>query len=245
MANQTTSKKKRTTAQGSTTSGPRPAATPETSHIPPPRAARRAELVKNQRAERRKRYQKQQRDWLLTKIGAGAVAVALLVGLGYAIYNYAEDRRLNVKPDGVQEFSYVGGDHTPQSGTPVEYTESPPVGGAHDSAWQNCRVYDQPIYNWHAVHSLEHGAVWITYQPNLPQEQINELRNKFDGQTFVLVSPYPDLQAPIVATSWNNQLELQSVDDERLDQFVRYFRQGPQTQEPNATCAGGTTVTRA
>ncbi|MGH2558055.1 MAG: DUF3105 domain-containing protein [Thermomicrobiales bacterium] len=245
MANQATPKKKRATAQGSATSGPQPVAAPDASHLQPRRAERRAELVKNQRTERRKRYQKQRRDWLLTKIGAGVIAIALLVGLGYAIYNYAEDRRLNVEPDGVQEFNYTGGNHTQTSGEPVEYTESPPVGGVHDGAWQNCGVYDQPIYNWHAVHSLEHGAVWITYRPDLPQDQIDELRDKFDGQTYVLVSPYPDLQAPIVATAWNNQLELESVDDERLDQFARYFRQGPQTLEPGAPCTGGTTTTQA
>jgi hypothetical protein len=241
MANQATSKKKRAT----TTASPQPVAATDTSHIQPPRAQRRAEIVKNQREERKKRYQKQQRDWMLTKIGAAVVAVALLVGLGFAIYNYAEDRQNNVKPEGVQEYSYAGGSHTQQSGTPVEYTESPPVGGEHDTAWQTCAVYDAPIYNWHAVHSLEHGAVWITYRPDLPQEQIDELKDKFEGQTYVLVSPYPDLQSPIVATAWNNQLELDSIDDERLDQFVNYFRQGPQTQEPGATCAGGTTVTQA
>ncbi len=51
---------------------------------------------------------------------------------------------------------------------PVTYTENPPVGGVHNPVWQNCGYYAAPIPNETAVHSLEHGAIWITYQPDLP-----------------------------------------------------------------------------
>jgi hypothetical protein len=143
----------------------------------------------------------------------------------------------------VQTFNYVGGQHTRMPDEPVEYTETPPVGGPHDSVWQNCGYYSQPIDNWHGVHSLEHGAVWITYRPDLPQEQIDELKQIAEKQTYILVSPYPDLPAPVVASAWNNQLQLDSANDSGLDQFVRYFRQGPQTPEPGAACSGGTSET--
>ena len=51
----------------------------------------------------------------------------------------------------------------------VELPVVPPVAGEHNAAWQNCtgNVYDAPIANEHAVHSLEHGAIWITYRPDL------------------------------------------------------------------------------
>ena len=52
-----------------------------------------------------------------------------------------------------------------------------------------------------AVHSLEHGAVWITYQPDLPQEQIEKLSDLAQRNRFVLVSPYPDLPAAVVASA--------------------------------------------
>lgn len=87
---------------------------------------------------------------------------------------------------------------------------------------------------------MEHGAVWITYQPDLPSDQVEVLRNLAHDNSYVLVSPYPDLPSPVVASAWGKQLTLDSANDPRLEQFVSAFRQGPQTPEPNASCTGGT-----
>ena len=89
------------------------------------------------------------------------------------------------------------------------------------------------------MHSLEHGAVWITYRPNLPNQQGDWLRQFAGRQTYVLVSPYPGLPAPVVASAWGHQLRLDSSGDPRLDQFVRAFRLGPQAPERGVVCTGG------
>ncbi len=124
--------------------------------------------------------------------------------------------------------------------TAVTYPQTPPVGGDHDQVWQNCGVYDQPVKNENGVHSLEHGAVWITYKPDLPADQVAKLADAAKGQAYVLVSPYPGLPAPVVASAWGKQVQLNSASDPRLDQFIRTFVQGPQTPEPGAACIGGT-----
>jgi hypothetical protein len=90
-----------------------------------------------------------------------------------------------------------------------------------------------------AVHSLEHGAVWITYRPDLPQNQVDQLRDLAQNQTYVLVSPRADLPSPVVASAWGKQLRLQSADDPDLERFIGAFRQGPQTPEQGAACTGG------
>ncbi|HET9966829.1 MAG TPA: DUF3105 domain-containing protein [Streptosporangiaceae bacterium] len=56
---------------------------------------------------------------------------------------------------------------------PVTYSGTPPVGGRHNATWMNCGIYDQPVPNERAVHNMEHGAIWITYQPSLPQAQVS------------------------------------------------------------------------
>ncbi|MBV9452505.1 MAG: DUF3105 domain-containing protein [Rubrobacter sp.] len=139
-------------------------------------------------------------------------------------------------PEGVESFSNLSRNHTTN---PVSYPQSPPVGGDHNPVWQNCGFYDKPIQNENGVHSLEHGAVWITYQPDLPSEQVDTLRKLAQSQDYILVSPYPDLPAPVVASAWGKQLQLDSTNDPRLEQFVSAFRLGPQTQEPGAPCTAG------
>src|SRR4051794_24207945 len=100
-------------------------------------------------------------------------------------------------PPGVVNYDVASRNHTPDN---VDYPQNPPVGGDHAPVWQNCGYYDTPVRNENAVHSLEHGAVWITYRPDLPQDQVNRLRQLAASQPYILVSPYPGLPAPIVAS---------------------------------------------
>jgi hypothetical protein len=138
--------------------------------------------------------------------------------------------------------SFYNLDHDRVKG-PVDYKQSPPVGGDHASIWQNCGFYSEPVRNETAVDSVEHEAVWITYRPGLPAEQVDKPRELATSKTYVLVSPYPDLQAPVVASAWGKQLRLDSAKDLHPKQFVATFRQGPQTPEPGTPCTGGTSKT--
>jgi Protein of unknown function (DUF3105) len=127
----------------------------------------------------------------------------------------------------------------------VIYDRSPPVGGAHAPVWLNCGIYDLPVANENAVHSLEHGSVWITYLPDLPQPELDALRTlvkaSYEGtERYVILSPHPGQSAPVVASAWGYQLTLQDSIDPRLKIFINYFRNGPQTLERGGRCTGGT-----
>ena len=135
---------------------------------------------------------------------------------------------------GVETFDVASADHTTDD---VDYPRNPPAGGPHDPSWQKCQVYDAPIRAEHAVHSQEHGAVWITYQPDLSEEDVEALAAYAEDQPYVLISPYPDLEAPVVASAWGAQLRLDDVADPRLRNFIdRYAGSGP---ERGATCDSG------
>lgn len=122
---------------------------------------------------------------------------------------------------------------------PIAYAQTPPVGGRHSPVWQNCGFYATPVADENAVHSLEHGAVWVTYRPGLDEAQIGELRNLAREQTYVLVNPHRSLPAAIVASSWGRQLRVASVDDARLARFVRAFRLSDRAPESGGPCTGG------
>lgn len=105
----------------------------------------------------------------------------------------------------------------------IEYDRDPPTNGDHAPLWQNCGFYSEPIDNRTAVHSMDHGVVWISYRPDLPADQMETLRG-YGDEEYVIVSPYPDLPAPVVATAWRVQLQLDGADDPRLRQFVEGFK---------------------
>ncbi len=174
------------------------------------------------------------RRWAIGGIG-GAIVAVVVVFLGYT---FIQDRQQDEDDEGllgeVQTYQ-VTRNHTPD---PVTYAQTPPVGGDHDQRWQNCGYYDAPLRNENAVHSLEHGAVWITYQQDLPAEQVAALREKANAG-YILVSPYVGLPTPVVASAWGVQIQLDSANDPALDAFIRAYKQGPQTPEPGAACTSG------
>jgi len=120
----------------------------------------------------------------------------------------------------------------------VQYARRPPTNGDHAPLWQNCGFYEKPIRDENAVHSLDHGAVWITYREELPEEQFDTLR-QLARERYVLVSPYPGQPAPVIAAAWRNQLRLDSADDPRLRQFVDQFRVTRTAPLSGNGCAGG------
>ncbi len=123
----------------------------------------------------------------------------------------------------------------------VAYDHAPPFGGPHDGVWATCTgvVYEDPIRSENAVHSLEHGAVWVTYDPEqVSGDSLATLEDKVDGVPYMMLSPYPGLETPISLQSWGRQLQLDDAQDERIDQFVAALRLNPNTYpEVGASCS--------
>jgi len=138
--------------------------------------------------------------------------------------------------DGVKFYDGLSSKHVT---TQVTYPQSPAVGGDHSATWTTCGIYNEPVEQMRAVHSMEHGAVWVTYRPDLPAAQAKELRDLVGSQTYVLLSPYPGQESPVTVTAWGVQLTLDTSSDARLKSFLATYIQGRQTPEPGAPCTGG------
>jgi hypothetical protein len=137
----------------------------------------------------------------------------------------------------VRTFDELSHDHVQGK---VDYPEVPPVGGAHNARWLACGVYDEPVPAEAAVHSMEHGGVWITHDPALPAADVETLAALTDlDQQYVLVTPFEGLPSPIVVSSWGVQLQVESADDGRLVDFIRTYAGGDQGGEPGAPCRTG------
>jgi hypothetical protein len=135
----------------------------------------------------------------------------------------------------------------------VDYPTHPPVGGEHwpPSAfgaigWMACAVYTAPVVDEFAVHSLEHGAVWVTYLPSLPASGVAQLQQLAGIRPdYVLVSLYPGQRSPVEITAWGAQLAVTDPTDVRLAQFTRTYAGGGQGGELGADCAHGSTIEQA
>jgi hypothetical protein len=190
------------------------------------------------------------RNWGAIAIG-GLVAVVVLGILGYAVFAVVrgsrswEDKAADIK--GIVNYRAQKNptlDSRQHKDGTLTYLTSPPVGGDHNPLWQNCMgdIYDAPIANEHAVHSLEHGAVWVTYKQGLPQAQVDVLKKKVQGQDYMLMSPYPGLDHNVSLQVWGYQLKLDDVNDPRIGEFIKDLRLNA-SMEPGAACSSGNTTT--
>ncbi len=125
--------------------------------------------------------------------------------------------------------------------TTVKYPTEPPVGGDHLKAWMNCNgdVYTKAVDNMNAVHSLEHGAVWVTYTSKAAKADVEALAAKVGQTPYTLMSPDEKQKDPIMLTAWGVQRTVTGADDPNVDRFFEKYVQGQQTPEKGATCMGG------
>lgn len=199
--------------------------------------AKAAELrAAEARAERRRR---------LLVYGAAGVGVLVVVGAvvwGLKSSNGSAAASSSASPSEIAGLTTYPNQSSKHVTGTVTYTQKPPVGGDHSAVWLNAGIYDAPVPNENAVHTLEHGAFWITYQPGLAADQVQAIKDAVKDQPYALVSPYPGQPAPVEATAWGVQLQLDSATDPRLATFVASYADGTKAPEPKGEVTGGTGI---
>ncbi|KUM82246.1 DUF3105 domain-containing protein [Streptomyces sp. ISL-22] len=208
-------------------------------------AARKARIEEMRRAERAR----EQRNRILTIAASVVIVVGLVVGGVVLVQSQSgkDDEATDAKTtgklvageDGVSTWKgTLGRTHVKTS---VKYPLEPPVGGNHHDAWMNCNgdVYTKELANENAVHSLEHGAVWVTYTSKAPKADIEALAAKVKQTPYTLMSPDEKQKAPIMLTAWGAQRTVTGADDPNVGKFFEKYVQGEQTPEKGAACTGG------
>lgn len=189
------------------------------------RRAKAEAIAARQRAERRAR--------LLRLLVYGAL-FALAVWFVFLRPSGAPEE---IRGHEVQAFDDDGeGVHT----GPYQYETSPPVAGPHSGVIP-CGTYAQPVANENLVHSLEHGAVYALYSPELPPDQIEALENLATEQGWeenFLVAPYEEglpEGALISIGSWGYRMDLEEFDEQAIVEYYDEF-EGTRTREADIGC---------
>ncbi len=202
------------------------------------REAKRA--VKVAAMKRKEAGQKRNQRIAIIAGVVGSVAVVVAIVALVVTSSVPRPDPASIVVDGVRDFPDLTAVHVGPEPVnyALEYDMNPPAGGDHFAAWLNCGVYDQPQPNENAVHSLEHGAVWVTYDPErVDQAGVDALRGAIPS-SYIILSPYPGLPSPVVASAWGAQVQLDGVDDARLGLFIDKYWKSPSTPEPGGACTG-------
>jgi hypothetical protein len=186
------------------------------------RAEAEAARARQQRRERIIRFA------LFGLLGAGLIWFIFLRGGAPSEINGHE----------VQALSQAGvGEHPPDT-TSLVYPTTPPVSGPHAGQPEVCGVHDEQIEDPVQVHSLEHGAVAIQYDPTLDAAQIQSIEEMArDHEENVLSAPYSGMETPIAVSAWGYLMRLDTFEADSINEFIDAFAgKGPEAGE---TCLNG------
>jgi len=177
--------------------------------------------------------------------GVAVLVLAVAAILGYAVVNTGSGfrtaaDRVDGTYDALQVVDNPSSNHVEGSVDYPAVATQPPNSGNHNATPQTCQVYDAAIAPEHAVHSMEHGAVWVTYQPDLPADQVQVLTGLVEGNPYRLLSPYPGQASPVSLQAWGRTLAVPSATDPLVTKFLTDYTSGPQTREVGASCEGTT-----
>jgi hypothetical protein len=97
-----------------------------------------------------------------------------------------------------------------------------PAGGPHYVGPLRAGVYEEPVPDGNAIHSLEHGLVWISYQPDDVTAAVFDVLEDVasDFGRDVILSPRLENSSPIIVVSWGQRLVMDEVDEQLVRDFV-------------------------
>ncbi len=137
--------------------------------------------------------------------------------------------------EAVVTFPDMGGQHLAPGEAAPEYNSDPPTSGPHSATPALCGIYRQPVPDINYLHSMEHGAIAVQYDPDLAPGEIEELEGiGRDAGDEIIVAPRLDNPASVVLTAWTKRLLLDELNGNVITAFEReYGNRGP---EPAAQC---------
>lgn len=183
------------------------------------------------RQERREGQARDRRMGKIKKIAIWVILLGAILGAGwFGIQGFTPEP---LEDDYSRIMRSEGSSHI-QEGTRVTYQSNPPTSGNHWSTPLRDGIYDTQKPDEGAIHSLEHGRVWITYKPDIGQETIDAIKDGLKGQFGIIVSPRAANETDIALAAWTrldtfNLNEDGTVDIKRILDFTqRYRNKGPE-----------------
>ena len=183
------------------------------------RALKRAKKQEQRSQERSKRGMKKVALW-----GLGILAVIGIIG-SFFVFG---PKGKTPEPDLSKAVADEGRTHVSE-GASVEYNSNPPTSGNHWPVPLSDGVYSTEKPDEAIVHSLEHGRVWVSYKPSIPDQTkkaLEELLKRYNG---TILTPRSANDTDIALAAWNrlDAFDLNpdgTFNEQRIIDFINRWR---------------------
>ncbi len=151
----------------------------------------------------------------------GGIALVTLVILVRGVYILVKQDEKARRPLLGDEIKIQGSGHISPGAQHEPYNSNPPTSGPMYEEVGGAGIHDQEVPDEKLVHSLEHGAVVVSYKADLSKDQIDQVKSIYDsvGGRKILV-PRKNLDVPVALTSWGRLMKLQTIDANQIKAFM-------------------------
>jgi hypothetical protein len=149
-----------------------------------------------------------------------SVVAIIVLASGFFIFRSVSNQPSTADLMG-EEYGNVDRSHV-GVGSLTESPSKPPAGGAHYPAPWPTGVFSEQPEDGYLVHSLEHGIIWISYQPEMvTPDQLAALTELADDhRRDVILAPRSANDAPVYVMSWGRRLQPDADDLETIGRFI-------------------------
>ena len=191
-------------------------------------------------AEQRKAAMKRNILTIGSAVLVGAIVVVAIVAQRQSGEGPVQDNvgvaAAEANCDDVEELEEQEAGHIEAGAEHEPYSSSPPTSGPHYEVPAETTFFTEQIPPEQVLHTMEHGAIAIWYQPDAPQETLDDIEAVTAQEPAATVTlPYTDLESPytFAMTGWGVVQKCEKVSQEVVDDFRRdYQGEGPEEITP-------------
>ena len=158
------------------------------------------------------------------KVIGGIILATLIIMVGGVWFS---DKKETVNLDRLsrplmgEKIDDLGGAHVARDKSHPEYNSNPPTSGWHWIDVAGPGIKTEPVPDELVLHSMEHGAAVLWYKYDLPQGDVDIIKEEFQSASGKkIMIPRQDLDVPVALTSWGYLLKLETIDQEKIKEFI-------------------------
>lgn len=128
-------------------------------------------------------------------------------------------------------FLSQGREHKEPGDTPLyEYSTNPPTSGWHFVETLPAGFYDTPRLDGNILHSLEHGAIVLSYKSIISDEDKHILQAFYENnKTKLIIVPRENMDTNFALTAWEYIDRFDVYDEVRVIDFIKdHLNRGPE-----------------
>lgn len=156
------------------------------------------------------------------------IGVVLLTAVIIVGFSFSADKKATINEDRLsrplmgEKIADMGSQHVKEGEAHEPYNSNPPTSGPHiGNNVAGAGIKTEPVADELVLHSLEHGAAVVWYRDDLSENDVNRIKSAFQkasGKKIML--PRANLDVPVALTSWGYLLKLESIDEEKIIEFI-------------------------